>query len=73
MDGFVAIYIFMLAAGTLYRTSGPAYNRLPFDPGQVKLNPVGSLTLNFTDASNGTLTWVVDGVQGTKTIRRLDF
>ena len=59
--------------GTLYRTSGPAYSRLPFDPGQVKLNPVGSLTLNFTDADNATLTWVVDGVQGAKTIRRLAF
>lgn len=59
--------------GKLYRTSGPAYNQLPFDPTKVKVNEVGTLTFNFTDANNGSFTWVVDGVQGSKVITRQPF
>jgi hypothetical protein len=59
--------------GKLYRTSGPAYDQLPFDPGKVKVDEVGTLTLNMTDANNGSFTWVVDGVQGTKVIQRQPF
>ena len=59
--------------GALYRTSGPGYNQPTFDPARVKLNPVGSITLNFSDANTGSFTWVVDGVQGTKAIIRQGF
>jgi len=59
--------------GILQRTSGPAYNQLPFDPNQVTRFPVGTLTLNFTSANSASFTWVVDGVTGTEIIRRLDF
>ena len=59
--------------GKLYRTSGPAYTQLPFNPNAVKTNEVGTITFNFTDASNGSFTWVVDGVQGTKAFTRQAF
>lgn len=59
--------------GKFYRTSGPAYNQATFDPAKVTLKEVGTLTLNFTDANNGSFTWVVDGVQGTKSMSRLGF
>lgn len=59
--------------GTLYRASGPGYAQQPFDPGEVTLKEAGSLTLDFADANHGTVTWVVDGVQGTKAITRLPF
>jgi hypothetical protein len=59
--------------GKLYRTSGPAYSKLPFDPSKVTAFEVGTLTLNFTDANNVTFFWVVDGVQGTEVMRRQDF
>ncbi len=59
--------------GKLYRTSGPAYSKLPFDPSKVTAFEVGTLTLNFTDANNVTFVWVVDGVQGTEVMRRQDF
>jgi lysyl endopeptidase len=58
--------------GKLYRSSGPGYDQ-PFDPARVALTEVGTLTLNFTDANNATLGWVVDGVSGSKTITRLAF
>jgi hypothetical protein len=59
--------------GTLYRASGPGYAQQPFDPRKVTLKEAGSLTFDFADANNGTFTWVVDGVQGTKAITRLPF
>jgi hypothetical protein len=59
--------------GTLYRASGQPYSPLPFNPGSVHYTPVGSLTFNFTDADNGSFTWVVDGVQGIEIIERNEF
>ncbi|HEX4943373.1 MAG TPA: hypothetical protein VFV55_03405, partial [Usitatibacteraceae bacterium] len=59
--------------GKLYRTSGPGYTQLPFNPAAVKQNEVGTLTLDFTSAGSGSFTWVVDGVQGTKVITRQAF
>jgi YVTN family beta-propeller protein len=56
-------------SGTLYRTTGPAFGA-GFDPMQVQVFPVGSVTLNFSDGNNGTLSYVVDGVSGSKAITR---
>ena len=56
-------------SGTLYRTTGPPFGPA-FDPARVQVVPVGSASLAFTDANNGTLTFTVDGVQGTKAITR---
>ncbi|HQZ44861.1 MAG TPA: hypothetical protein PK042_02035 [Usitatibacteraceae bacterium] len=59
--------------GDFYRTSGPSYDKLPFNPNAVGRTKVGTITFNFMDESNGSFTWVVDGVQGTKTITRQGF
>jgi hypothetical protein len=58
-------------AGTIYRTTGPAFNAVPFNSSQVTVTPVGTGTLAFTDASNGTFTYNVNGVSQSKPITRL--
>ena len=58
--------------GTLYRTTGPAFGT-SFDPNAVQASPVGTASLNFTDGNNGTLTYTVNGVTGTKAITRQVF
>lgn len=55
--------------GTLYRTTGPAFGPT-FDSTQVHVFAVGSVTLDFSDPNNGTLSYMVDGVSGTKAITR---
>lgn len=59
-------------SGTLYSTTGPAYNG-PFNKDLVVLRPVGNMTITFTDANNGSFAYSVDGVTGTKTITRQPF
>jgi hypothetical protein len=57
--------------GTLYRTRGPAFSAMPFMPiGYADYTQVGTFTVSFTDASTGTMTYMVDGVTQTKTIAR---
>ena len=57
--------------GDLYRTTGPAFNANPFTPiGAANVTRVGSMTLTFTDANVGTLTYTVDGTQVRKTVQR---
>jgi hypothetical protein len=58
--------------GTLYRTSGPAFNA-PYDPALVTTTPVGSGTLTFSDANNATWSYTVDGISGVKVIQRFAF
>jgi lysyl endopeptidase len=58
--------------GPLYITSGPAYAGA-FDPALVTTNPVGSATLTFTDANNGTWTYNINGQSGSKSIARQSF
>jgi serine protease len=59
--------------GTLYQTSGPAFNAVPFNPAQVSLTAVGTGTLTFTDTNNGTFAYSVNGTQQVKTITRQVF
>jgi cytochrome c553 len=59
--------------GTLYQTTGPVFNAAPFDPARVVATAVGSLTLNFSDANNAALSYVVNGVTVTKTVTRQVF
>ena len=47
-------------SGALYRTSGPAFSDLPFDPAKVTAIPVGTATFTFSDGNNGTFAYVVD-------------
>jgi len=59
--------------GTFYRTNGPAFNAVPFDPHQVTATPVGTATLTFASGNAGTFAYTVDGVQQTKSITRQIF
>jgi len=59
--------------GTLYRTTGPAFNALPFRPSQVVATPVGTLTLTFASGNSATFAYVVNGVPQTKSITRQVF
>ena len=59
--------------GTLYRTRGPAFNAVPFDPAQVVATPVGSAAFSFTDADHGLFRYTVNGVTGAKPITRQVF
>ena len=57
-------------AGTLYQTHGPAFNAIPFDPHAVTRTAVGNATLTFTDGTNGTFAYTVNGITQTKAITR---
>ncbi len=59
-------------SGTLYRTTGPAFNSAPFTPIVFPTNysQVGTLTLSFTDANTGTMSYTVNGVTQSKAITR---
>jgi hypothetical protein len=56
--------------GTLLRTTGPAFNAVPFAPSRVAATPVGTLTLTFTDGAAGTFAYSVNGIAQTKSITR---
>jgi hypothetical protein len=57
--------------GDLYRTTGPAFNANPFTPiGASNITKVGTMTLRFTDANVGTLTYSVNNVQVVKDVQR---
>jgi hypothetical protein len=59
--------------GTLYRTTGPAYSAIPFDPTQVQRLPVGGGTLTFLDGNNGSFAYTVNGITQTKSLTRQIF
>jgi hypothetical protein len=58
--------------GTLHQPLGPAFST-PYDPHLVLDVVVGTATLTFTDAANGTFSYTVNGVSGSKTITRTPF
>ena len=60
-------------SGTLYRSSGPPFNAMPFDPNAVKRTSVGAATLSFSDGNTGLFEYVVDGIHQTKPITRQVF
>ena len=60
-------------SGILYRTTGPAFNAVPWDTHQVGVTQVGTATFAFTDISNGTFSYTVNGVAGSKAITRESF
>ena len=57
--------------GTLYRTTGPAFDASPWTPATV--TPVGTMQLNFEDGNTGALTYSVDGFTVTRSIQRQVF
>lgn len=60
-------------AGTLYRTAGPPFDTIPFDPARVTATPAGPASLTFTDGNAGTFAWSVDGITGRIPITRQIF
>ena len=59
--------------GTLYRTTGPAFSAVPFDPSHVGITAVGAATLTFADGNTGTFSYTVNGVAQAKAITRQVF
>jgi hypothetical protein len=62
--------------GQLFETSGPAFDAVPFLPGNVVPSLAGTGTLAFSDANNGTFTYTVSkggSVTQTKTLTRQSF
>jgi len=51
--------------GTLYATTGPPFNAVPFQPMNVVATPVGTATFTFTDGNNGTFSSSVSTPGGT--------
>jgi hypothetical protein len=59
--------------GTLYRTSGPAFNAPSFDPSKVTITPAGSAEIRVSSVDNASLSMVVDGVSIEKALSRQQF
>jgi hypothetical protein len=64
-------------AGTLFQATGPPFNAIPFPPigiaGGATGAAVGSGTLTFSDANNGSFAYTVNGISQTKAITRETF
>jgi hypothetical protein len=60
--------------GALYRTTGPAFNAIPFTPiGAGNITEVGTMRVRFSSGDAGTLEYSVDGASVTKAIQRQVF
>ncbi|HZZ92136.1 MAG TPA: trypsin-like peptidase domain-containing protein [Usitatibacter sp.] len=58
-------------SGTLYRTTGPAFDASPWTAANAQA--VGTMSLAFTDGDDGTLTYTYNGITVTKKITRQVF
>ena len=59
--------------GDLARNTGNAFSASPWDTSSVHGTAVGTATVTFTDANNGTFAYTLDGVSQTKPITRFAF
>jgi serine protease len=63
--------------GTLFQATGPAFDAMPFppigSPGGATGAAVGTGTLTFSDANDGTFAYTVKGISQTKAITRQTF
>ena len=58
-------------AGSLYRTTGPAFNAVPFTPLTApNLTTVGTMSVIFPTSNTATLTYSVNGTTVTKAIQK---
>lgn len=57
--------------GIIYRTSGPPFNAVPFNPAAVVRTEVGTGTFTFGSADNGTFSYTVNGISQVKAITRM--
>jgi hypothetical protein len=61
-------------SGELRRTTGPAFNAVPFTPiTAADQTVVGTMRLRFSDGNNGILEYSVNGTNVTKPITRIPF
>jgi hypothetical protein len=60
-------------SGTLFRTTGPSFDSVPFNPALVTRAAIGEATFTFSDSNNGTFKYTVNGVTQTKNITRQVF
>jgi hypothetical protein len=60
-------------AGDLYRTMGPAFSAVPWNPEAVTKSVVGNAILVFNDANSAAFAYEVDGIAGAKSITRQVF
>jgi serine protease len=64
-------------SGTLFQATGPAFDAMPFppigSPGGATGSAVGTGTLTFSDADDGTFAYTVKGISQTKAITRQTF
>jgi hypothetical protein len=56
--------------GTLFRTTGPPFNSVPFNPANVVNTPAGTATFTFADGNTATFAYTVNGVAQAKAITR---
>ena len=56
--------------GKLFRTTGPAFNAVPFNSASVVPTAVGMATISFTDGNTGTFAYTVNGVSQIKAVTR---
>ena len=56
-------------SGELYRTTGPAFNANPFDPSQVGVTSVGTMTVIFS-GDTAVLSYSVNGINVNKSIQK---
>jgi hypothetical protein len=59
--------------GTLFRTTGPPFGAVPFDPAKVVRTPVGTATFTFSDGNDAMFAYTVNGISQTKAITRQVF
>lgn len=60
----------LLWTGDLYRTTGPYFGAGSFNPAQVGVRKVGTITFNVPFVQSGTVQYSVDGVAVTKAVQR---
>jgi len=57
-------------AGALYEVNGPTFFGVAFEPSKAQVSAAGSLSLSFTDANTGSMTYSVAGQSRTVPIAR---
>jgi hypothetical protein len=60
-------------SGPLYRTRGSRWADRTYDPSQLVVERVGTMTIAFDNQNDAYLTYVIDGVEQTRSITRQPF
>ena len=60
-------------SGTLYRTVGPPFDSATWDPARVTRMPAGQVSFSFGSATNGVMTYTLEGVTRSMPITRQVF